>query len=168
MKREQLVGLVVVLLVIGGIWWWRGRKLQQPSQVLPVEGEGMEIEDKASEFAKRFGVTLPENWERVELRDVTGGINSGIATREFLENKFTHTVLAVLPDPARGTWYEGWLVRDEPFEAIYTGKLGLAKGGYLLEYESSLDLRDHNKAVVTLERVDDRKPETHLLEGVFK
>lgn len=168
MKREQWVGLAVVLVLAGGFLWWRSAKRAERPEVFPAEGEGVEIEDRTSQFAKKFGVVLPQSLDRVELKDVTGGANAGIATREVVNNKFSHAVLAALLDPERGSWYEGWLVRDEPFEAIYTGKLRLAKGGYLLEFNSSQDLRDHQKVVVTVEKKDDRKPETHVLEGTFK
>ena len=167
MKREHWVGLVVVVLVIGGLWWWRGKRIEQ-SQVLPAEGEGVEIEDRASELARRFGVVLPDNLDRVGLKDVTGGVGGGIATRSYTDSKFELTVLAELAEPGKGEWYEGWLVRDEPFSSIYAGKLRVAKGGFLLEFTEAMDLRDHVRVVVTVEKQDDRKPETHVLEGSFK
>ena len=167
LKREHAVGLLVVVALVGGFLWWRGKQLEK-TEVLPAEGEGVEIEDKASEFAKRFGVVLPDNVERTELKDVTSGVGSGVATRSFSDSRFEHTVLAALADPETGSWYEGWLVREEPFDVLYTGKLRVAKGGFLLEYENGMDWRDHSKVVVTLEKVDDRKPEVHVLEGEFK
>src|SRR3989344_6832811 len=167
MKREHWVGLVVVVLVIGGLWWWRGKRIEQ-SQVFPAEGEGVEIEDRASELAKRFGVILPDNLERAELKDVTGGVGGGIATRSYTDGKFELTVLAELPEPKAGERDEGWLVRDEPFSSVYTGKLRIAKGGLVLEFSDKMDCRDHVKVVVTLEKQDDRKLETHVLEGEFR
>jgi len=73
-----------------------------------------------------------------------------------------------LPEPKAGEWYEGWLVRDEPFSSVYTGKLRIAKGGLVLEFSDKMDWRDHVKVVVTLEKQDDRKLETHVLEGEFR
>lgn len=168
MKREQWIGLVVVLVLVGGLLWWRAAKRAERPEVFPAEGEGVEIEDRASQLAKRLGVVLPETGERTSLKDVTGGLGEGIATQSFEKNQFEQTILAMLPEPPVGSWYEGWLVRDEPFSSIYTGKLRLAKGGYLLEFSSSQDLRDHRKVVVTVEKKDDKKPETHALEGEFK
>jgi len=93
MKKEQWVGLLVVVALIGGLWWWRARRVEQ-AEVLPAEGQGVEIEDRASELAKRFGVILPVNLERAELKDVTGGVGGGIATRSYTDGKFELTVLA--------------------------------------------------------------------------
>ncbi len=167
MKREHWAGLLVALVLVGGFLWWRSKRLEE-SQVLPAEGEGVQIEDKASELAKRFGMVIPDNVEKIELKDVRGGTGTGIATRSFVEGRFEHTVLAALPDPASGSWYETWLVRDDPSDLIYVGRLRIAKGGFLVDFTSNVDLRDHTKVVVTLERVDDRQPEVHVLEGEFK
>ena len=167
MRKEHWVGLLVVVVLIGGLWWWRAKRVDQ-AEVLPAEGQGVEIEDRASELAKRFGVILPDNLERAELKDVAGNVGRGIATRSYADGRFEHTVLAELPEPKASEWYEGWLVRDEPFSSIYTGKLRIAKGGFLLEFTGDMDWRDHAKVVVTSEKKDDRKPETHVLEGEFR
>jgi hypothetical protein len=167
MKKEQWVGLLVVVVLIGGLWWWRAKRVER-AEVLPAEGQGVEIEDRASELAKRFGVILPDNLEQAELKDVTGGVSGGIATRSYADGKFELTVLAELPEPGVQKWYEGWLVRNEPFSSLYAGKLSVAKGGFLLEFSDDMDWRDHAKVVVTLEKKDDRQPETHVLEGEFK
>lgn len=167
MKKEQWVGLAVIVVLVGGLWWWRAKRVEK-AEVLPAEGQGVEIEDRASELAKRLGVVLPDNVETAELKDVTGSVGRGLATRSYADGKFEHTVLAELSEPGIGEWYEGWLVRDEPFSSIYTGKLRMAKGGFLLEFGDDMDWRDHAKVVVTLERKDDRQPETHVLEGTFK
>ena len=119
-------------------------------------------------MAKRFGVVLPDNLERAELKDVTGGVGGGIATRSYTDGKFELTILAELPDPKVGQWYEGWLVRQEPAAIIYAGKLGIAKGGFLLEFTDKMDWRDHAQVIVTVEERNDRKPETHVLEGEFR
>ena len=50
---------------------------------------------------------------------------------------------------------------------ISTGRLRIAKGGYLLEFQSSTDYSSYDNAVVTLERVADSVPEEHILEGSF-
>lgn len=162
MNRERWIGLAVVLVVIGGIIWWRSEKANKPAE--PTK-EAVEAEVEG--FARELGVVLPEDVEKTSLTDVTGGEATGIATRKVIEGRFTHTVLAALPDPQVGTWYEAWLVKLEPLDVVYTGKLTMGKGGWVLDYISRDDLTDHPQVVVTLERVDDRKPEQHILEGSF-
>ncbi len=160
--REIVIGLVILAVVAGAIVWIR-RARTTPAP-LPTPS----IEEK---IEKTFNLEIPEDVDRADLNDVTGGNGSGIATRKYTAGRFSHTLLADLPDPESGTFYEGWLVRgkegDANFAFISTGRMRVAKGGYLLEFTSSTDYSAYNGVVVTLERVDDRKPETHILEGSF-
>ena len=170
MQRQRLFGAFIVLLVIVGlVLFLRSGEEKEKGEV--GEGEGVRIEDVVSELSSQLGVTVPEDVERTSLRDVSGGEASGLATRKHEDGRFTHTILAALPDLQAGTFYEGWLVRgsegDENFSVLSTGKLRVSKGGYLLEFSSDQDLRDHSQVVVTVERIDDGKPETHILEGNF-
>ena len=164
MNRERWIGLAVILIIVGGFLFFRDR--QTTSEPASVESE-QATEEEMSSFAQELGVTLPEDVEKTTLTDVTGGEGQGVATREFEGGLFAHSVLASLPDPEVGSFYEGWLVRPDPFDVVYTGKLRLVKGGWALDYEASEDLSDHTQVVVTLERVDDQQPEAHVLEGGF-
>ena len=160
--REIVIGVIILAVVAGAIVWIRRAKTAQ--EPLPTPS----IEEK---IEKTFNLEIPEDVERADLNDVTGGTGSGIATRKYASGRFTHALLADLPEPASGTFYEGWLVRGKEGEAnfafISTGRMRVAKGGYLLELTSSTDYSDYKGVVVTLERVDDKKPEAHILEGSF-
>lgn len=163
MSRNIVIGLIVLLIIAGIVYWYR--KAGTP-ELPPAPQPTFE-----ETFEDRFNIQVPEDVDKAELRDVSGGDASGLATRKFESGKFTHAVLADLSDPAAGYFYEGWLVRgrqgDENFAYISTGRLTLAKGGYMLEFESSRDYSEYSEVVVTLEAVDDKKPEKHILEGSF-
>lgn len=167
MNRERWIGLAVVLLVVGGFLVLKNRQPAPKLDDKAVTGEGVEIEEKASQFAKQMGITVPADMQKAELKDVTGGTGTGLATRKFASGVFTHSVLAGIADPEPGTWYEAWLQRLDPADMVYTGKLRMAKGGWVLDYTGTQNLSDHNTVIVTRERVDDRKPEVHVLEGNF-
>lgn len=167
MNRERWIGLAVVLVIVGGFLLLRNRQPAGKIDDKEATGEGVEIEERASEFAKQMGISIPSDVQKAQLKDVTGGTGTGLATRKYANGTFTHSVLAGLADPEPGYWYEGWLVRNEPLDVVYTGKLRMAKGGWVLDYTGTQDLSDHSKVVVTREKVDDRKPETHVLEGNF-
>ncbi len=164
MNKERWIGLAVILLIVG-FFLVKGRNAQRLSDEAAM-GEGIKIEERASEFAKTMGIVLPADVEKVTLEDVGGGSGSGLATRKYSEDKFTHSVLAALEDPVSGSFYEGWLVSDSG-DVVYTGKLRVAKGGWVLDFVSGVDLSDHDQVVVTRELVDDQKPEAHVLEGSF-
>ncbi|MFZ5933200.1 MAG: anti-sigma factor [Patescibacteria group bacterium] len=159
--RDIVIGLIILALTAGAIVWVRRPKAPQPTPTPSIE----------EKIEKTFNFEIPEDVDRAELKDVSGGTGSGIATRKYENGKFSHTVLADLLDPTPGTFYEGWLVRgkegDANFASISTGALRVAKGGYILEFESAKDYSDYQGVVITLEKVSDSKPETHILEGSF-
>jgi len=163
-RRDIVIGLVI-LFALAGFIFFRAKRETSPELIVP---QTLSVEDKLEEA---FNLQLPEDVEKVELNDVSGGDGSGIATRKFESGRFTHTVLADLPDPAVGSFYEGWLVRgnagDANFAFISTGRMTLAKGGYILEFESQTNYSDYSNVVITSERVADTTPESHILEGSF-
>lgn len=161
-RRDIFIGIVVLLLAVVLVFWFRGKTPKSVMAPTPVSEEKIE---------KSFNLTIPEDVDKVEMNDVSGGDASGVATRKYENGNFSHMVLADLSDPEAGTFYEGWLVKgkmgDEDFAYISTGRMVVAKGGYLLEYKSSTDYSDYTGVVITLEKVNDKKPETHILEGSF-
>ena len=161
--RDIVIGLIILAVLALAIVWIKRAKTAKTTPI-PTPS----VEEK---IEKSFNFAIPEDVERANLTDVTGGTGSGLATRKYENGRFTHAVLADLPDPAPGTFYEGWLVRGKPgdsnFAFLSTGRMRVAKGGYTLEFESSRDYPDYKGIVVTLEKVDDKKPEKHILEGSF-
>lgn len=160
-RRDIVIGLGILLVVAGIIYFVR-----RPSNT-PLEIPEQTVEQKMED---KFKTQIPEGVDKAELTDVTGGDASGIATRDYTDGKFNHAVLADLPDPVSG-FYEGWLVRgqegESDFNFISTGKLRMAKGGYMLDFSSDKDLSDYSKVVITHETLFDSTPEDHILEGSF-
>lgn len=160
-RRDIITGVIILVLVVAGVLWFRSRSSK----------EVMAPSTTQENIERGFNLTIPDDVDTADLKDVSGGDGSGIATRKYEGGTFTHMVLADLPDAAAGSFYEGWLVRgkmeDKNFSYISTGKMRVAKGGYLLEFESKTDYSDFMGVVVTLEKVNDKTPETHVLEGSF-
>ena len=154
--------LVFLLLVVGGYYYSRQYRQNAPaplSESLPV------TEEEESVLESQVGIEIPQNIEKTKLADVSGGEASGIATRKFEEGEFKHDVIANLPEPEAGQFYQGWLVKEE--EAVPTGKMEQKKGGWVLSYTSGEDQSDYDRAVITLESKDDDQPEDKILEGKF-
>lgn len=160
-RRDIITGVIILVLVVAGVLWFRSRSSKEVSA--PSTSQ--------EKIEKSFNLNIPDDVETADLTDVSGGDASGVGTRKFENGTFSHMVLADLPDLAAGTFYEGWLVRgkagNEDFVYISTGELRVAKGGYLLEFESKVDYSDYAGVVVTLEKTNDKMPETHILEGSF-
>jgi hypothetical protein len=163
-RRDIVIGVVILILVAVAAYF-----ILKPSDEPEITiDQTSSVED---ELEESFKFELPEDVEKVELSAVRGDGSRAIATRKFENGTYSHTVLADLPDPESGTFYEGWLVRgksgDENFAIISTGQLTIAKGGYLLNFESSTDYSDYGSVVITLEKVADSTPEEHVLQGSF-
>jgi len=147
-KKDIVIGFVVLGLLAVLIY-----RLQTPefNEELQVP-QTLSVEDTIEE---KFNLNIPEDVDKAELKDVSGGDASAIATRKFLpaqagENgQFTHTILADLPDLEAGKNYEGRLIQND--NEINTGALRVAKGGYLLEYKSDQDFSTYNKVKIILD-----------------
>jgi hypothetical protein len=100
----------------------------------------------------------------------TGGLSSGIANAAIAENKYVMEAnFTALPNPVGTDFYEGWLVRTEPFDFISTGKLTNVDGDYVDNFQSETDYSDYDQYVLTLEPDDgDPAPADHIVEGFFK
>lgn len=107
------------------------------------------------------------------LEDVIGRNLTGTAMAGF--DGTTYQMLAefdALPDPeefGEGYFYEGWVVRAEPFAFISTGEVELDDefNGVNL-YTSSTDYTEYARYVLTIEPDDgDPAPADHVLEADF-
>lgn len=165
MKRRDIVIGIVLLVLLTGFIYVRQKSMQDEKIVVPETLSSEQI------FEEKFNLQLPEDADKSELKAIGDTDGSGIAIRKFEENKFTHSVLVDLADPDQGYFYQGWLVKGEEgkdgYEVVSTGKLSLAKGGWMLDYTSSSDLSSYNRVIVSLEKVFDNTIESKVLEGDF-
>lgn len=109
--------------------------------------------------------------EAADLQAVGTYRGNGRATRSFDGTTFTHTVQANVGEPAKGKFYEGWLVKKKPTLTFFsTGKMEKQGNVYVLTYTASENYPDHQDVVITEESEAfglDGKPEDHVLEGTF-
>ena len=152
-------------MLLVGVIYVRQRTKPQEEMIVPETLSSEQI------FEEKFNIQIPDDVDKAELKEVSDSGGSGIATRKFEDGKFTHSILADLPDPEQGSFYEGWLIRSEEgkddYSLVSTGKLRLAKGGWMLDFTSSSDLNDHSKVLVSLEKTFDKTPEEKIIEGSF-
>ncbi len=143
MKRGQvLLGIFIVLVVLGIFF---GTKKAREPKLKVTDTDTVETQ----EFENRFNITIPDDVEKIDLQASSGFEGAGVATRKFDRGNFSHVVIADLPDPSSGN-YQAWLVKDDTTN-IFTGLLRLAKGGYILEFNSKIDYSDYNKVEIRLQ-----------------
>jgi hypothetical protein len=164
MKSRDIAIGVIVLVLLAGLVYYR-RTNQKPVETVPVaQSTEKTLEDKMK-------IEIPENVDKAELKDSSGGNSTAIATRDFSNGKFASSVIADLPAPGVGEFYQAWLVKGETgkdgYSLLSLGRLRTAKGGFLLDYTTAKDYSDHGKVQVTLEKKADNTPEKVVLEGSF-
>jgi len=165
MKTRDIVIGVIVLAILGGIIYFRQKNVATEETMVP------DISVTEQKMEEKFRVQIPDDVSKAELTDVSGGNSSGIATKKFDNGKFEVSVLADLPSAMTGEFYQAWIVKgsegDEDYSAVSMGKMKSAKGGWMIDFESSTDYSDHDNFIITLEKKFDATPETTVLEGSF-
>lgn len=189
MNKGMMWGLVIVAFLVGG---FSGFTFERSRTTVKMEAMRIVMQrqiDEAKKMSEKESVmgaksTMDNEQEKImmmatndksslkaTLTDVTGGTSTGTAYVLRKDGKLTFTVTAHVPDPENGTFYEGWLVKADanPVQYEDTGKLTKQKdGSYEVSYSSDEIYEGYNMVVVTLEKVDDQKPEKHILEGTAK
>lgn len=165
-----LVAIGVVVFAIGFVWL----RSNDNQEDIVDEMAGDLFADSAEVLETDTEPPEPivmEEKETIDLEDVIGGDSTGVATREIQDGLFRHTVKATLPEPAENEFYEGWLVRNTPFDFFSTGDMvTISTGEYVLEWfgEKEETYADYTQVVITLEPDDgDPAPAAHILEGEF-
>lgn len=166
MKRDVVIGFVVLALLLGGVYL-----LRKPTKETESEPFGTSLAEVEQKLEEKFNFDVPETAEKISLRDVSGGQASALVTRDVGEEGIEITVLADLPELEDGKQYQAWLVRgvsgEEDFAQISLGLLGQAKGGWILEFSSGENYETYGEVIVSLEAVVDGDVEDVLLEGMF-
>ena len=158
-RRDIVIGLVILAVVAAAIFLLRRNPSvpQTSNTTSPTPSAEERLEDA-------FKTDIPDDVEKVELRDVANVSATALATRKWENGRFEATIMADLPNPENG-FYQAWIVKDTQF--ISLGRMRVAKGGWIIEYQSNTNYSEYDKVVVSLEITNDNKPEKHIVEGSF-
>lgn len=163
MNRRDIVLGLIILAIVGALVYFARRPSVSPS-TSPTPSVSEQIQQK-------FNVQVPENSDNIELKDVSGGTGSALASRTYENGKYTLMVLADLPDPSAGSFYEVWLEKGNQGESDYSivraGSMTIAKGGYILDFSTNQDYTSYTKIVVSQEKSITQSPTTRILEGSY-
>lgn len=160
-RRDLVIGGGVLLVIIAIVLFIQGRRndLSVPDEASPTPS----ISETEQSMEDQFRVDIPDNVDKASLQGLSG---SGIATRDLMTTPADVTVLADLPDPDSGKFYEAWVGNGTDTKLL--GRLRVAKGGYLLDANLSSSLSSYNKVIVSIESVDDNNIEQTVLQGSFE
>lgn len=133
--RDIVIGFVVLVALIVAVFWIRSTRNKKTVN-LPSATPSI-----SNQISKTFNFQVPADVEKTELKDVSGGNGSGIATRD--------TVLADLPDPAAGKYYQVFV------DGKLMGTMRVAKGGWIFD------------GSISGKKVEVKLGSTIILEGSF-
>jgi hypothetical protein len=142
--KDILITFIVIVIIVAGILVIRNRvKVTPKATPSAVPSIQQQVESKFN------GLVIPQGEASIELKDVSGGVGMGIATRS--------EVIADLPILPNGQFYQVSLENNG--KAVLLGKLSQAKGGWILNFNSS-NYPGYNKVIVAVGA-------KHILEGSF-
>lgn len=150
-RKDVVIGLIIILLIVAGSFVYKKIKTPKPLE----DGESDNI-SFLEEIKNDFKYDIPDDVRTIELKDVSGDDNRGIATENEL--------LADLAAPKEGYFYQAWIEDDGNLNSL--GKLVEGKGGWMLEFAEISDISG-KKIIVSLENDFDSKIENRILEGSF-
>lgn len=162
-RRDIIIGIIVLAIIAGAIYFAQ-QETPSDSDSTPVPTSRIE-----TDLEEQFQRELPEGAERVELENEDG---RAVVTREVdEEGPDMLTVLADLPEATGGSYYEVWLRQgeedDDEFVQTSAGRLTVAKGGFVLDYQTNADLSTYDSVVVSKETVADSVPDEVVFEESF-
>lgn len=178
-KKQQhgnalIISIALVLVIaVGAFYWIKTRK--DTYLGTPIDPP-MLIQDTKEVSPSVQKDTILSEWMNMEqydymaeLSDVFGGEASGTAYYTYEDSTYTlYATFEDLPKLEEGFFYEGWVVSNNPVEAVSTGALELKNGVWVNEFTSSRNLMNHKQYVLTLEPDDgDPAPAEHVVEGMF-
>ena len=142
--KNIFAAFIVVVAVVAGVLLIKNRaKVSQKPSPTPTPSIQQQILNKFN------GLVVPQDQESIELKDVSGGSGMGLATRS--------EILADLPSLPNGEAYQAWLENNG--KTVLLGTFKLAKGGWILSYNSSA-YPGYDKVIVAVGT-------KHILEGSF-
>lgn len=153
-KKDVVTGFVIILILVFGYFIY---SRYRSSQNIPDVGLNTQETAKKT-IEEKFNISLDENSVFITLKDVSGGDASGIATEK--------EILVDLADPENGVFYQAWLAKSDDEKIISLGKLQMAKGGWLINFDKN-KYQDFEKVIISQEKIFDNKIEMKVLEGTF-
>lgn len=165
-KKDIVIGFAILAVLVVVVFLLR-RPGSNSVTLLPSPTPSSEEKIESS-----FKVDIPEDVDKAELKDVSDTNAIGIATKKYENGRFTATVLADLPEPESGNYYQAWITSGELQKSdtkfVTLGRMRIAKGGWMVEFQSNSDLSVNKNVLISLEKTPDSIPEKHIMEGSFK
>jgi len=162
----KIVGLGLVTLII----FFLGLNNLR-SEDKKTSGEEVGLENKVADNSSSVSNIESLATQESVIKSLASGLEIGSAVRSLEKGILYHTVKVSLPEINRETeFYEGWLVRQSPYDFFSTGEMTTNSAGeFVLEWAGEhKDVIYYDRVVITREAKDGNSaPSAHVAEGSF-
>ncbi len=139
-------------------------EIQEEDNRIP---DGPLVEEEGKEGTIRMKYIYEQ---KATLSDVSGGNATGKAYAGLNDQELFQLYVEFqnLPTLSEGQFYEGWLLRSDPFDSFSTGPLMTVDSNHVNNFQAVTNYLDYDTYVLTIEE-NDGNPEAgdHILEGEF-
>lgn len=169
-KFPRFVIILLIVLVIGGILAYF--LLQRLDRTKPAATDAQKTIRQSPTPQSQTPHYVGS--QTITLRDLTGSISSGTASRKIDSDNISVLLEAGLPDPEEGQFYQAWLIKTGDDYLPLTKLSKNIEGKYTSTNNVNIRPSDsflfsdlYNTVVVGLETTEDNTIETKILEGTF-
>lgn len=172
--------LIIIAIIVGGLIGIYSLRNDQP----PPSLEPPSITSRQHPLPDQDQGLRYQGSQMITLREVSSSNFSAVAFRVVGPFSILYSILADLPDPPEGSFYQVWIVKtqdytgSDPANAAQIGRMEkyLLEGKYSFVYGFNYDPENpffreftdlHNGLGISLETSDDNVMETKILEGIF-
>ncbi|MFA6131768.1 MAG: hypothetical protein WC702_01705 [Patescibacteria group bacterium] len=162
----QIIGMGILTLIISGVGLFYLRTSQKNNA---AKNNTSEIVAESGEVVAAPIVVLAK--QTTVVKSLSSNLEVGAAERGIEKGILYHTIKVSLPEINRETeFYEGWLVRQAPYDFFSTGEMVTDDDGdFVLEWAGEhSDIVSYDRVIITREARDDiAAPSEQVAEGVF-
>ena len=164
------IGILTLLTFSAGLYYLRTNQNQSQNNTNPTNAAyNPNNPQNPINPSSDNNTTLPK--QSTTIKSLSSNLEIGTAERGIENGILYHTVKVSLPEINRDTeFYEGWLVRQSPYDFFSTGEMTTNSfGEFVLEWAGEhSEITSYDRVVITRElRDNNAAPSAHVAEGGF-
>jgi hypothetical protein len=164
----QIIGLGILTLLIFSYGLYKLRVGQKEKAEEKNDASMVADSSEKSEVVSTINLAR----QSTVIKSLSSNLEVGSAERGIENGILYHSVKVSLPEIDRTTeFYEGWLVRQSPYDFFSTGEMMTNNlGEFVLEWAGEhADIVSYDRVIITREARDDNPaPSEHVAEGAFE
>lgn len=163
------VGILALIIFGAGLYYLRTNQNKNTAESTMNAAHNPDNPTNPINPSSDNNTILPK--QSTAIKSLSSNLEVGTAERGIENDILYHTINVTLPEINRDTeFYEGWLVRQAPYDFFSTGEMVTDDDGdFVLEWAGQhADIISYDHVIITREARDDNvAPSAHVAEGGF-